>query len=1325
MNTIDDFHKYLHQFKIKKGQPYTHTSISTLGGPSGLSLNIPNEKLNEFFDNYTRVMMRGTPLHLTEKPINPGLMRIDLDFRFMPPKDCYDPDKDHSSTEPSPVAGPSSGAGPSSRQNNDNNTGIIGTDVPRMYDTSHIEKILLTYFDILAEFLNVPDDALVAYLMEKPKPVIKAGKVKDGIHVIWPYITVSNNFQHLVRSRVLQQASSMLDGLKVCNTYDDIIDEAIIEKNNWQLYGSSKPKCDAYTVTGIYEYNKYTRALTKKPAPTPEEELGFVRFLSMRIEREECLFYSEKEKEFNDYVQHIMPVMDEKRKTKINSQIFGRSINPARAMLDSADERELAKRLVMECLSPQRANNYEDWIKLGWTLRNIDYELLQTWTDFSRLSEKYQEGECQRCWDRMCTDTLGMGTLRWWAQKDNPQQYYHIINSSVLTLVDKCAGSKGAAYDVAEVVHTMYKDKFRHTVKDIWYTYKPEKHRWIKTTQGLILRNILSTKVCQKFMERANYWNMMLVGTEQNQDAIEKSKMLKKIVLDLKRTAFKSNVMKECECFFTEEKFEDVLDSRPHLLGFENGVYDLRMHEFRDGLPDDYITYSTGRHYIPFNAKSDEALEIERFMAQVFTNQPVNRYMKDMLASMLDGSIRQERFYIFNGRGCHAIDTPIMMYDGSIKMVQDIQVGDILMGDDSTPRNVLQLFRGEDNMYKIVPIKGDPFVVNGEHILCVKFTNMTSIIIRKDGCYKNNPHFRALWYEYREDKTKEPFSRSKMFDNCKDAEAFIENIDIPNMVRKGDILDIKVTDLMKWKPWWLNKSNVSLYKSNNINFDEKDVKLDPYMLGVWLGDGTSRTPSITTMDEEIVKYFEDNLPPNHRINKKYEKGRAAYYSITFTGVKNRTNGCQNKFTLGLHEYDLILNKHIPEDYKTNSRQVRLKVLAGLLDTDGTYQAKMNQYDITQKNKKLMEDIVYLVRSLGLACYMKEIQATCINGKNGPVTGTYYRIQIYGKGIEEIPCLLPRKKAVPRRKEKDALLNGFKIEAVERGNYYGFELDDNHRYVMGDFTVTHNSNAKSVIMNLVQKAIGDYYCILPVALLTQKRTQSNSAQAELERTKGRRLTVMQEPGDGEKLNIGLMKELTGGDRIMTRGLYKDPIEFKPQFKMVMTCNDLPEVSSDDGGTWRRIRVIEFTSRFSDNPDPSKSNEFKADPELTEKFNVWADTFISMLIDHHKHTDFANIPEPVEVTSSTNKYRSVNDSIGQFVAEHMVKDESSTERVLITRIYGQFKTWANQTLNKNKKIPDRNQFLAYMEAQFGKYPSDNRGWRNIRFLSDDSDDSEGDD
>ena len=1307
MNSIDDFHKYLQQFRIKKGQPYTHTSISKVGGPSGLSLNIPNEKLDEFFENYTRVMMRGSPLHLTEKPLNPSLMRVDLDFRFMPIRGSSDTNSDEGSSLDETSSA-------NKKTETDQETHVA---VPRMYKEENIEKILLAYFEILAEFLHVKDDTLIAYVLEKAEPIIKGGKIKDGIHILWPEIIVQNSFQHLVRKRILDQAENIFEGLKVCNTYDNIVDEAIIDKNNWQIYGSSKPDCKSYTATRVYKYNKYTQALIKCATPTPSEELGLVKRLSMRVEHEPCLFYTEKEKEFNDYVLHIMPTMDEKRKQKINSQIFGNSINPARAVLENTDERELAKRLVMECLSHQRAENYEDWIKLGWTLRNIDYDLLETWTEFSRLSPKYIEGECQRCWDRMCSDTLGMGTLRWWARKDNPQQYNHIIEGNVLTLIDKCAGSKGAPYDVAEVVYTMYKDKFRHTTKDIWFTYKDDKHRWVRTTQGIILRNILSTKVCTKFSERANYWNMELAKTDKiNSDAVEKSSQLKKIFLDLKKTSYKSNVMKECECFFTDERFEDLLDSRPHLLGFENGVYDLRMHEFRDGSPDDYITYSTGRHYIPFNARSDEAVEIDHFLSQIFTNPVVCRYIKDMFTCMLDGSVRQEKFYIFNGSGCHAPGTHIMLYDGRLKMVEDIEVGDVLMGDDNTPRNVLELFRGEDEMYKIIPIKGDPFVVNKEHKISLKVTlsSCPRIITRKNKIYVR--WLEQIFYTLEDGSLVK--QREKNFTTKEIANKFIECLNTQKDVLKmDDVIDVQVKNYITYK---MSNFNLYLFKTG-VEFGEKQINMDPYILGVWLGDGTSRRPDITTMDEEIVKYFQENIPENHCFNKKEDRGKASTYSITFTGKRERY-ACQNEILSALRHYNLIMNKHIPYDYKCNSRDVRLKVLAGIIDTDGNYQASCNQYGIIQKNKKLMEDIVYLVRSLGLACYMKEIQCTCTNAKNGPVTGTYYRIQIYGKGIEEIPCLLPRKKAVPRTKLKNALLNNFKLECIGEGNYYGMKVDSNHRYLMGDFTVTSNSNGKSVLLNFVQKAFGEYYCILPVALLTQKRTQSNSAQSELERTKGRRLTVMQEPGDGEKLNIGLMKELTGGDRILTRGLFKEPIEFKPQFKMVMTCNDLPEVSSDDGGTWRRIRVIQFTSKFTERPDPKKMNEFKADPDLMHKFDRWADTFISMLIDHHKHIDVTNINEPVDVTKATDKYRFVNDSIGQFSNERMVLDKTSNERVLITKIYAEYKAWANQTLNRSKKIPDRNQFMVYMENTFGPYPNDNKGWRNIHMIGNNDGDSE---
>ncbi|NDB30219.1 hypothetical protein EB151_11810, partial [archaeon] len=266
-----------------------------------------------------------------------------------------------------------------------------------------------------------------------------------------------------------------------------------------------------------------------------------------------------------------------------------------------------------------------------------------------------------------------------------------------------------------------------------------------------------------------------------------------------------------------------------------------------------------------------------------------------------------------------------------------------------------------------------------------------------------------------------------------------------------------------------------------------------------------------------------------------------------------------------------------------------------------------------------------------------------------------------------------------------------------------------------------SNGKSRLLDLIQKAIGEYYCILPIALLTQKRAASNAAQSELERTKGKRFAVMQEPSENEKLNIGLMKELSGQDRILVRALYKEPYEFKPQFKMILTCNELPEVPSDDGGTWRRIKVCNFSSRFCENPDPSK-NEFHMDLELTDKFDRWKEVFISMLIERHKTINPSSITEPSEVRIATESYKQNNDIIGQFISEKIIIDPEIKEpRVTIAKLYNDFRIWTVSNVTKGKKCPDRNQLKAYFEKILAQ-PYDNKGWRGIGYRQDDEDDED---
>jgi len=335
---------------------------------------------------------------------------------------------------------------------------------------------------------------------------------------------------------------------------------------------------------------------------------------------------------------------------------------------------------------------------------------------------------------------------------------------------------------------------------------------------------------------------------------------------------------------------------------------------------------------------------------------------------------------------CLGKDTLVMMFDGTIKKVQDIQVGELIMGDDSTPRTILSTCTGTEQLYKIVPTKGDPYIVNESHILSLKYVQ----------------------------------TRNK---KC------------------GEILDISVLD-------YINKSDD--FKHNEVRgyrvpvlFPHQSVPLDPYMLGYWLGDGCSTSPVISSQDSTVFHYFRKNL-------SKYN-----LYLDYISKYDYRIRGSQpNYFYRTLKELNLLGNKHIPHMYKCNSREVQLQVLAGLIDSDGS--AVPGGWEFIQKNEKLFDDVLFLCRSLGFACYKQKCTKTCTNSVHGPKQGIYFRCSISGSGVEDVPCKIPRKKCSPRKQIKNVLHVGINVEKLGIGEYYGFEIDGNHRFVLGDFTVTHNT-----------------------------------------------------------------------------------------------------------------------------------------------------------------------------------------------------------------------------------------------------------------------------
>ena len=193
------------------------------------------------------------------------------------------------------------------------------------------------------------------------------------------------------------------------------------------------------------------------------------------------------------------------------------------------------------------------------------------------------------------------------------------------------------------------------------------------------------------------------------------------------------------------------------------------------------------------------------------------------------------------------------------------------------------------------------------------------------------------------------------------------------------------------------------------------------------------------------------------------------------------------------------------------------------------------------------------------------------------------------------------------------------------------------------------NGKSKLIELMQLVLGDYAGGLSVSLITGTRSASNSATPEMARTKGLRFVVMQEPEADQSINIGLMKELTGNDKIIARGLFKEPIEFIPQFKMLLMCNDLPNIPTNDDGTWRRLEVVDFIARFVDDEsilDDSK-HVYKRDKELKGKLYAWKLVFFGLLLEEWMKYDKEGIIVPKQVNNKTKSYRNDNVIVGQWI------------------------------------------------------------------------------
>jgi len=267
------------------------------------------------------------------------------------------------------------------------------------------------------------------------------------------------------------------------------------------------------------------------------------------------------------------------------------------------------------------------------------------------------------------------------------------------------------------------------------------------------------------------------------------------------------------------------------------------------------------------------------------------------------------------------------------------------------------------------------------------------------------------------------------------------------------------------------------------------------------------------------------------------------------------------------------------------------------------------------------------------------------------------------------------------------------------------------------------NGKSKLVELLGHVMGDYKGTVPITLITSKRTTIGGASPEIAQLKGKRYACMQEPSENMTINEGVMKELTGGDPLTGRALYCDSITFIPQFTLVVCTNHLFDIKSTDDGTWRRIRVCDFQSKFLSKPyeDEKKfpkakyPHQFKVDKDIDKKFEEWAPILASLLIKIAFETDGV-VEDCPAVLASSQKYKMQQDYFAQFLEERIVATEGAT--IKRKDMYTEFIEWYTELYGG--KVPKGKDLYDFMEAKLGKVQRGRfKGYRLIHSFEQDLD------
>ena len=624
------------RYRVTKGSKYSHVGMST---PRGV-FNVPENDKVKFFNMYNKFVFKSkNRCDLIEHHKDIGYLLFDLDFKLDSEIDKH------------------------------------------LYTSDFIINFLNILSSLITKYFDVDGSLFKAFVMEKEICKNKPQK-KDGLHIVFPYIVSSPDIQYLLREELLVECEELFESLNTISSGEDIIDECVIQKNGWMMYGSYKENCSPYMLTGIYDCSE-------------EDNIKRVDSSIYYVNTEElCSFLSIR----NATIADITPVNDsvkillenwsvQKKRNEIDKKKV--NMNASNNINLYRNDLQTVKNLV-EILSVKRAESYNTWIEVGWCLHNIDFTLIDEWINFSMKSNKHVETsdiECKSRWAIMKDTGLNIGTLHMWAKRDNPVEYTNIIQNNIEYHICKSVSFKPSKYENSEMVYHIVmalKQKYGHSFicssysKRSWYEYNGV--RWIEGDDDVGLRR----KIREELYEDYNNVGIKYISLcktlsklSNEHPNMKKYETISSMILGISKqfrdAKFRKKITEEaCEqLYWDKEKsdefqgssFEEILDTKTNLIGLQNGVYDLNLHQFREGRCEDYITLNTNQEWKEYAWIDSIIDDIRDFLSQVIPNESVREYVLFTLSTFLDGEIAHEHFNIWVGSGGNGKSKLIEMFE--------------------------------------------------------------------------------------------------------------------------------------------------------------------------------------------------------------------------------------------------------------------------------------------------------------------------------------------------------------------------------------------------------------------------------------------------------------------------------------------------------------------------------------------------------------------------------------------------------------------------------------------------------------------------------------